>query len=92
VVYSWQKDTEFFSILHSLSSSSRVPPPLYSTYVSLQFLPRERKNQDGRRKVLTRGFDNSRLVRLGGVTVAPAVREPLHHYEKKPTRLTPPQK
>jgi len=91
VVHYWQKDTKFFSILHSLYSSSRFPP-LYSTYVSLQFIPRERKNQDGRRKVLTRGFDNSRLVRLGGVTVAPAVREPLHHDEKKPARPTPPHK
>jgi hypothetical protein len=67
-------------------------PPLYSTYVSLQFLPRERTNQEGRRKVLTRGFDNSRLVRLGGVTVAPAAREPLHHDEKKPARPTPPHR
>jgi hypothetical protein len=40
----------------------------------------------------TRGFDNSRLVRLGGVTVAPTVREPLHHDEKKPARPTPPHK
>jgi hypothetical protein len=79
--------------LHSPFPVFLIPfPPLYSTYVSLQFIPRERKNQDGRRKVLTRGFDNSRLVRLGGVTVAPTVREPLHHDEKKPARPTPPHK
>jgi hypothetical protein len=79
--------------LHSLFPVFLITfPPLYSTYVSLQFLPRERKNQDGRRKVLTRSFDNSRLVRLGGVTVAPAVREPLHHDEKKPAKPTPPHK
>jgi hypothetical protein len=79
--------------LHSSFPVFLIPfPPLYSTYVSLEFIPRERKNQDGRRNLLTRGFDNSCLVRLGGVTVAPAVREPLHHDEKKPARPTPPHK
>jgi hypothetical protein len=73
-----------------------LPHPISPRLLDLCFttIPsaRKKKNQDGRRKVLTRGFDNSRLVRLGGVTVAPAVREPLHHDEKKPARPTPPHK
>jgi hypothetical protein len=67
-----------------------IPLIQFSLYLSfprlfpLQSIPQEGKQKGGRKKPsLTRSFDDSRLVRLSGIAVAPAVSESLHHDGKQ---------
>lgn len=39
----------------------------------------QKENPIGGKEKLTRGLHNPVLVGLGGIAVAPAIREPLHH-------------
>ncbi len=72
------------------SLCSIFPLPLFSPPFPSAIHSARGETKRGRKKPsLTRSFDDSRLVRLGGIAVAPAVRESLHHGGKQsaaPTR------